>query len=271
MAVTSEEKIAEKMRIAVKEKDFHKIANITIGRFGLLRVCHFAFTQGMIDQYMVNGTPQADNIDPGVAPELPEGANAHALATFKVQREIWEQRDKQFVANAENLNKMRELITQAFDSTMEETIRGDYMDLAVVPVRVILTRLQTACNDMNPSKEADLKSILKRPIGEKELVKDYNAEKNGAKRELARRGIVYDVNATFDFWHEGILGPDKKTWARYPMLQSLFMQTYYARRGRFFGPVGAGDGLCCPLPPHLRAVLPCPPPGQNSVERFTYA
>ena len=60
-------------------------------------------------------------------------------------------------------------------------------------------------------------------------MKDYNAVKNGAYRELARRGIVYDANAKFDFWHEGILGPDKRTWVRHPMLQPIFMQTYHTR------------------------------------------
>ena len=229
MAATSEEKIAEKMRTAIREKDFHKVANIIVGRYGLLRVCHLAFTQPMIEKFMVNGPPQADNIDPGVAPELPEGANANALTLFKLQREVWEQRDNRYIANAENLNKIRDLITQGFDPTMEETIRGTDSDLAVVPVRTILTRLQTACNDMNPVKEAELKEKLKRPLGEKELVKEYDAEKKGAKRELARMGIEYDANATFDFWHNGILGPDKRTWVRHPMLQPIFMQTYHSR------------------------------------------
>ena len=115
MAATSEEKIAEKMRVAVSEKDMHKITNIVIGKFGLLRVCHLAFTQQMIDKYMVNGTPQADNMKPG---------NDTHLWMIKLEEE-----EQEFAGGEESVVH-RESISMAYQTKVNLETHHDRVEFA---------------------------------------------------------------------------------------------------------------------------------------------
>ena len=232
------ESIQEKMTKAIQEQSFHKVCALVVSKYGLTRAVHLAFDQQMIDAYFLGGPPQADNVDPGVEPELQEGVNQAQVALFKVQHDIWEARDKRYVTNAKNLTEIRELVTLCFDKTMENTIQGADQDLAMVPLRTILTRLRTACTRTNTTTEAELKARLTRKIKEGEMVKDYKADKTIAIRELARMGIRFEENTLYDYLHNGILGEDKVTWSRHPILQIMFMQRYHTRELR------TADALC---------------------------
>jgi len=198
----------------------------------------------MIVAHLPGGLPQAELNDPGQEPVLPDGANAAAIALFKVNHEIWKSRDEKWLRETKHLIDMKELVTQGFDTTMENTIRAGDDDIATIPLRTILTRLRTECNKANINVERELKDIISRKIRDDEYFKDYKAEKMNALRDLTRMGIRFEPNPLFDIFQNGIFGEDKKTWCRHPMLQTMFMHNYPTRETR------TADALCDMLTTH---------------------